>query len=60
MRNKNDLHTEASEMKTMNKITTYTVEGRKFVVTPVFHEDGRETFGSILMRLMQAEVTAKS
>ena len=51
---------DASELKALRKESTYTVGGRRFVVTPVFHEDGRETFGSILMRLMQAEVTAKS
>ena len=51
---------DTSELKALHKESTYTVAGRRFVVTPVFHEDGRETFGSILMRLMQAEVTAKS
>ncbi len=40
----------------MNKKSTYMVDGRRFVVTPVFLEDGGESFGSVLMRLMKAEV----
>lgn len=36
--------------------TTYTVDGRRFVVTPVFR-DGGESFSSILMRMMKADVT---
>ncbi len=40
----------------LNKKTTYTVDGRRFVVTPVFR-DGGESFGSILMRMMKADVT---
>ena len=60
MTNERKLIANVSESYAMNKPSTYTIAGRKFVVTPVFHEDGRETFGSILMRLMQAEVTAKS
>ena len=39
--------------------STYTVDGRKFVVTPVFREDGKETFGTIFMRLLKAEAAAK-
>lgn len=40
----------------MSKVSTYTVDGRRFIVTPVFHESGRESFGSVLMRLMKADV----
>ena len=42
----------------LNKKTTYMVDGRKFVVTPVFR-DGGESFSSILMRMMKADVTAR-
>ena len=49
---------DAAEQNTMKKRTTYMVEGRRFVVTPVFNDNGRDSFGSILMRLMTAEVTA--
>ena len=48
---------QTSEAKSMKKVTTYMIDGKKFIVTPVFREDGRETFGSILMRLMQSEVS---
>ena len=48
----------ASEAKSMKKVTTYMIDGKKFIVTPVFREDGRETFGSILMRLMKSEASA--
>ena len=41
----------------LNKKTTYMVDGRRFVVTPVFR-DGGESFSSILMRMMKADVTA--
>ena len=42
----------------LNRKTTYTVDGRRFVVTPVFR-DGGESFGSILMRMMKADVTVR-
>ena len=42
----------------LSRKTTYTVDGRRFVVTSVFC-DGGETFGSILMRMMKADVTVQ-
>ena len=42
----------------LNKKTTYMVDGRRFVVTPVFR-DGGESFSSILMRMMKADITAR-
>ena len=48
---------QTSEAKSMKKVTTYMIDGKKFIVTPVFREDGHETFGSILMRLMKSEVS---
>lgn len=48
----------ASEANFMKEVTTYMIDGKKFIVTPVFREDGRETFGSILMRLMKSETSA--
>ena len=42
----------------LNKKTTYMVDGRRFVVTPVFR-DGGESFSSILMRMMKADVTIR-
>lgn len=48
------------ETITIKKEITYMIEGRKFVVTPVFREKGHETFGSILMRLMKSEIMVQS
>ena len=50
---------DASIPKKMAKQTTYKIDGRNFIVTPIFHEDKRESFGSILMRLMKAEVSSQ-
>ena len=47
----------AAQKNALNKEATYMVNGRRFVVTPVFRDDGRETFGSMLLRLMKSEVT---
>ena len=41
----------------LEKVSTYEVDGKRFIVTPVFQKDGRESFGSLLMRLMKADVT---
>ena len=35
--------------------SVYTVEGRKYIVTTVFKKNAPETFGDILMKLIQAE-----
>ena len=43
----------------LSRKITYTVDGRRFVVTPVFR-DGGESFSSILMRMMKADVTDQS
>ena len=40
----------------LTRKTTYTVNGRRFVVTAVFR-DGGESFSSILLRMMKADVT---
>lgn len=46
------------EKNMINKPSTYTVNGRRFVVTHVFSETGRDTFGTIFMRLLRAEVSS--
>lgn len=55
--NDSSARSEASVKNKMEKSTAYTIDGRKFIVTPVFQENGRESFGSLLMRLMKAEVS---
>ncbi len=42
---------DASIPQKMAKQTTYKFDSRSFIVMPVFREDGRESFGGILMRL---------
>lgn len=46
----------ASGRDSLEKVSTYQVDGKKFIVTPVFQKDGLESFGSLLMRLMKADV----
>lgn len=50
---------KASE-NTLEETTTYRIEGRSFVVKPVFKEDSTNTLGAILLRLMQADCESKS
>ena len=44
----------------LEETTTYRIEGRSFVVKPVFKEDSTNTLGAILLRLMQADCESKS
>lgn len=39
----------------LEEATTYHINGRSFVVKPVFKEGSTNTFGAILLRLMQAD-----
>ena len=55
--NDSSARSETCVKNKMEKSTAYTIDGRKFIVTPVFQENGRESFGSLLMRLMKAEVS---
>lgn len=43
-----------------NTCHDYTVEGIKFVVTPVFHKNGNETVKTILTKLIKAEIETKT
>lgn len=54
---KKDIPPGASGRASLEKVSTYQVDGKKFIVTPVFQKDGCESFGSLLMRLMKADVT---
>ena len=44
---------DRSELKELSKPTTYIVDGRKFIVEPVFKENAHETFGEILLKLIR-------
>ena len=39
----------------LEETTTYHIEGRSFVVQPVFKTENANAIGDILLRLMQAE-----
>ena len=43
----------------LDEKTTYRFGNRSFVVEPVFRQDGPDTLGSILLRLMKSESEAK-
>ncbi len=54
MNNPNENKTEIQEK--MKKPSTYEVDGRRFIVTPVFNENGHESFSEVLLRLIKKEV----
>ena len=39
----------------LDQQTTYQINGRSFIVQPVFKENGTNTLGSVLLCLMQAD-----
>jgi len=39
----------------LSKETTYQINGKSFIVTPVFRTDSSETLATVLMKLMTAE-----
>lgn len=43
----------------LEETTTYHIDGRSFVVKPVFKDNSANTFGAILLRLMQADCERK-
>jgi hypothetical protein len=45
----------ASGRNRLDKSSTYKVDGKTFVVKPIFRTDGHDTLGTVLIRLMQAD-----
>ena len=41
-----------ADKKALSKPTTYTVDGRNFIVEPVFKDEAYETLGEILLKLI--------
>lgn len=39
----------------LERKSTYHVDGKSFIVTPVFRQEGTETLGSVLVKLMRTE-----
>ena len=50
-----DFNQEHINGSPLEKTTTYHIDGRAFVVQPVFKKENANTFGAILLRLMQAD-----
>ncbi|MDL2218640.1 transposon-encoded TnpW family protein [Christensenellaceae bacterium OttesenSCG-928-M15] len=46
----------ASGQSPLEDTRTYTVQGKTFVVEPVFKEGAKETVGTVLLRLIQSDV----
>ena len=39
----------------LERQSTYHVSGKSFIVTPVFRQQGKETLGSVLVKLIQTD-----
>ena len=50
-----DLNQDHINESPLEETTTYHIEGRSFVVQPVFKKENANTLGAILLRLMQAD-----
>ncbi|MFV0361918.1 MAG: hypothetical protein ACK5LL_02380 [Suipraeoptans sp.] len=46
----------ASGQSPLENTRTYTVQGKTFIVEPVFKEGAKETVGTVLLRLIQSDV----
>ncbi|WP_250228675.1 hypothetical protein [Anaeropeptidivorans aminofermentans] len=46
---------EASGQNPLEDTRTYTVQGKTFIVEPVFKSGVKETVGTILLRLIQSD-----
>ena len=47
---------ETEQQKELEQEQSYTIENTTFIVQPKFRTDGKETIGSVLIKLMQNEV----
>jgi len=45
----------ASGQSPLEDTRTYTIQGKTFIVEPVFKKDAKETVGTILLRLIQSD-----
>ena len=59
MQDKNVAGKTSATKQSLDEKTTYRFGNRSFVVEPVFRQDGPDTLGSILLRLMKSESEAK-
>lgn len=54
-----DKHPPAPKGKELAASATYHIQGRTFLVEPVFQEEGAETLTSLLLNLLRAEACAE-
>lgn len=54
VRNRN-IPSGASGRNRIDKTSTYKVDGKTFIVEPVFQTEGHDTLGTVLIRLMRAD-----
>lgn len=48
--------TYETEHNPLEESTSYQVKDKTFIVEPVFLKEGKETLGTVLLRLMQQDV----
>ncbi len=49
---------ELSEQNPLEDIQTYNLQGKTFIVEPVFKKDSEETLVTVLLRLIQSDSSA--
>ncbi len=49
--------TDTTVQKNLSHPATYQVDGRTFIVEPVFQTSGQETIGTVLLKLMKSEIS---
>ncbi len=54
VRNRN-IPSGTSGRNRIDKTSTYKVDGKTFIVEPVFQTEGHDTLGTVLIRLMRAD-----
>ena len=47
--------TTRAKSSPLDKQTTYHIDGRSFIVQPVFKQENANSLGEVLLRLMQAD-----
>ena len=54
-----DKQPPATQNKELASSATYHIQGRTFLVEPIFQEEGAETLTSLLLNLLRAEACAE-
>lgn len=48
----------SKQKKDLEYVSTYQIDGRQFIITPVFREESNETLGTVLLRLMENDAVS--